>query len=100
MSPSLLAGATGASLKEVGRTGRINELRAVMIRGLPMLEALVIIVALGGLEIVLWYFDRREQKKEIDLLESIWAELAIRNSVEEEPHPSSPEVAAPHRRVQ
>lgn len=68
--------------------------------GLPMLEAFVIIVALGGLEIILWYFDRREQKKEIDLLESIWAELAIRNSVEEEPHPSSVEVAAPHRRVQ
>ena len=71
-----------------------------MIRGLHMLEAFVIIVALGGLEIVLWYFDRREQKKEIDLLESIWAELAIRNSVEEEPHPASAEVAAPHRRFQ
>ena len=65
-----------------------------------MLEAFVIIVALGGLEIVLWYLDRREQQKEIDLLESIWAELAIRNSLEEEPHTSSPEIAAPHRRLQ
>lgn len=64
-----------------------------------MLEAFVIIVALGGLEIILWYLDRREQRKEIELLDSIWAELAIRNSVEEEPHPSSPELAAPHRRV-
>ena len=65
-----------------------------------MLEAFVIIVALGGLEIVLWYLDRREQQKEIDLLGSIWAELAIRNSVEEEAHTSSPEAVAAHRRVQ
>ena len=64
-----------------------------------MLEAFVIIVALGGVEIVLWYFDRREQRKEIELLDSIWAELAIRNSVEEEPHASSADLAAPHRRV-
>lgn len=49
-----------------------------------MLEAWVIIVALGGLEIILWYLDHREQKKQIELLDSIWAELAIRNSAEEE----------------
>ncbi len=49
-----------------------------------MLEALVIIIALGGLEIVLWYMDHRQQKKQIELLDSIWAELAIRNSAEEE----------------
>lgn len=49
-----------------------------------MLEAIVIIVALGGLEIILWYLDRRQQRKQIELLDSIWAELAIRNSVEEE----------------
>lgn len=56
--------------------------------GLAMLEAFVIIVALGGLEIVLWYLDRREQTKEIELLDSIWAELAIRNSAEDEPRMS------------
>ena len=49
-----------------------------------MLEAVVIIVALGGLELILWYLDHRQQKKQIELLDSIWAELAIRNSVEEE----------------
>ncbi len=49
-----------------------------------MLEALVIIVALGGLEVVLWYLDRGQQKKQIELLDSIWAELAIRNSTEED----------------
>ena len=49
-----------------------------------MLEAFVIIVALGGLEVLLWYLDRRDQKKQIELLDSIWTELAIRNSAEEE----------------
>jgi hypothetical protein len=28
--------------------------------------------------------DHRQQKKQIELLDSIWAELAIRNSAEEE----------------
>ncbi len=50
-----------------------------------MLEALVIIVSLGGLELVLWYLDHRQQKKQIELLDSIWTELAIRNSAEDEP---------------
>ncbi len=49
-----------------------------------MLEALIIIVALGGLEIVLWYLDHRQQNKEIELLDSIWAELAIHNSSRED----------------
>ncbi len=49
-----------------------------------MLEALVIIIALGGLEVVLWSLDHRQQNKQIELLDSIWAELAIRNSAEEE----------------
>ena len=48
------------------------------------MEAFVIIVALGGLELLLWYLDRGHQKKQIDLLDSIWAELAIRNSMQEE----------------
>ncbi len=49
-----------------------------------MLEALVIIIALGGLEVILWSLDHRQQKKQIELLDSIWAELAIHNSAEEE----------------
>ncbi len=52
--------------------------------GKSMLEAVIIIVALGGLEIVLWYVDHKQQKKVVDLLDSIWAELAIRNSAEED----------------
>ncbi len=49
-----------------------------------MVEAFVIIVALGGLEFVLWYLDHKQQKRQIDLLDSIWAELAIKNSEEDE----------------
>ncbi len=49
-----------------------------------MLEAIVIIIALGGLEVLLWFLDHRQQRKQIELLDSIWAELAIRNSVEDE----------------
>ena len=52
--------------------------------GITMLEAIVIIVALGGLELILLYLDHRQQNKQIELLDSIWAELAIRNSAEEE----------------
>ena len=48
------------------------------------MEALLIIFALGGLELVLWYLDHRQQKRQIDLLDSIWAELAIRNAMQEE----------------
>lgn len=51
---------------------------------LSMVEALVIIVALGGLEFILWSLDHKQQKRQIELLDSIWSELAIRNSVEEE----------------
>lgn len=49
-----------------------------------MVEALIIIAALGGLEFTLWCVDHKQQKKQVELLDSIWAELAIRNSVEEE----------------
>lgn len=62
------------------RCGLKVGLRCVIV----MLEAIVIIVALGGLELILWYLDHRQQKKQIELLDSIWAELAIRNSAEEE----------------
>ncbi|HYH01212.1 MAG TPA: hypothetical protein VD837_18950 [Terriglobales bacterium] len=58
-----------------------------------MIEALVIIVALGGLEIVLWCLDRRHQEKQIELLESIWSELAIRNALEEEKLEKAPTTA-------
>lgn len=54
-----------------------------------MLEAVVIILALGGLEVVLWALDHGQQKKQIELLDSIWAELAIRNSAEEEKEPAA-----------
>ncbi len=49
-----------------------------------MLEAVVIIIALGGLEAVLWALDHRQQKKQIELLDAIWAELAIKNAQEEQ----------------
>ncbi|MGZ4812633.1 MAG: hypothetical protein ACXVZI_07675 [Terriglobales bacterium] len=54
-----------------------------------MLEAIVIIIALGGLEVVLWALDHRQQNKQIELLDAIWAELAIRNSAEEEREPAT-----------
>ena len=44
-----------------------------------MLEALVIIVCLGGLEILLKIEDSRIQKKQIELLEEIASELASLN---------------------
>ncbi len=78
-----------------------------------MLEAVVIIIALGGLEAVLWALDHRQQKKQIELLDSIWAELAIRNSAEKEREravrpvegehfsalPSSRQIQSPNRRA-
>ncbi len=63
-----------------------------------MLEALVIIIALGGLEVILWYLDHRQQKKQIELLDSIWAELAIHNSSEEEQHERKSAVTALDRK--
>jgi hypothetical protein len=57
-----------------------------MALGKFMLEAVIIIMALGGLEIVLWCFDHKQQKKVVELLDSIWAELAIRNTAEEDLH--------------
>ncbi|MFB3920245.1 MAG: hypothetical protein ACE145_00905 [Terriglobia bacterium] len=52
-----------------------------------MLEAIVIIVALGGLELILWCLGHRQQKRQLELLDSIWAELAIRNSMIEDAQP-------------
>ncbi len=52
-----------------------------------MIEAIVIILALGGLELLLWCLGHRQQKRQLELLDSIWAELAIRNSMIEEAEP-------------
>lgn len=75
---------TDGSVATYGQSGRCSArtLKSALQRF--MLEAVVIIVALGGLELVLWSIDHRQQKKQIELLDSIWAELAIRNSAEEE----------------
>jgi len=48
-----------------------------------MLEAIVIIVALGGLEVILWLADHRRQEAQLDTLEAIWAELATLNEHQE-----------------
>ncbi len=48
-----------------------------------MLEAIVIIVALGGLEVILWLADHKRQKAQLDTLEAIWAELATLNEHQE-----------------
>ncbi len=64
-----------------------------------MLEAIVIIVALGGLELLLWLLGRREARKELELLDAIWTELALRNATEEQGRKTnSHEEAAPLRR--
>ncbi len=49
-----------------------------------MLEAIVIIVALGGLELLLWHLGRVEKRRELELLDAIWTELALRNAAVEE----------------
>jgi hypothetical protein len=43
-----------------------------------MLEAIVII-ALGGLEITLWWADHNRQAEQLATLEAIWVELAMLN---------------------
>ena len=44
-----------------------------------MLEAIVIIIALGGLEIALWWADHNRQAEQLATLEAIWVELAMLN---------------------
>jgi hypothetical protein len=44
-----------------------------------MLEAIVIIIALGGLEIALWWSDHKRQAEQLATLEAIWVELALLN---------------------
>lgn len=44
-----------------------------------MLEAIIIIVALGGLEVALWWADHKRQREQLQTLEAIWVELALMN---------------------
>lgn len=44
-----------------------------------MLEATVIIVALGGLELTLWWLDHKRQAEQLATLDAIWVELALLN---------------------
>lgn len=52
-----------------------------------MLEAIVIIIALGGLEVALWLADHKRQQAQLETLEAIWVELALLN--EEKVRPNS-----------
>ena len=52
-----------------------------------MLEAIVIIIALGGLEIALWWADHRRQAEQLATLEAIWVELALLNEDRTVKHP-------------
>ena len=52
-----------------------------------MLEAIIIIVSLGGLELALWWADHKRQAEQLATLEAIWVELALLN---EERAPRSP----------
>jgi hypothetical protein len=44
-----------------------------------MLEAIVIIIALGGLELTLWWLDHKRQAEQLATLDAIWVELALLN---------------------
>jgi hypothetical protein len=51
-----------------------------------MLEAIIIIVALGGLEIALWRADHKRQAEQLATLEAIWVELALLNEQRSSSH--------------
>lgn len=55
-----------------------------------MLEAIIIIIALGGLEIALWYADHKRQHDQLQTLEAIWVELALLNEGTARAHSSGP----------
>jgi hypothetical protein len=44
-----------------------------------MLEAIVTIIALGGLEIATWYADHKRQAERLATLDAIWVEWALLN---------------------
>jgi hypothetical protein len=60
-----------------------------------MLEAIVIIIALGGLEIALWMADHKRQAEQLATLEAIWVELALLNEEERAPKRSEAPLAQP-----
>jgi hypothetical protein len=45
-----------------------------------MQEAILIILCLGGLEVLLWYVDRMELKEQTQLLEDIMVTLSIKET--------------------
>ncbi len=49
-----------------------------------MWEALLIIISLGGLEVLLWWTDREELRKQTEILEDIAAILYENGNGEEE----------------
>jgi hypothetical protein len=60
-----------------------------------MLKAIVIIIALGGLEITLWWADHKRQAEQLATLEAIWVELALLNEDRAATHPSVRPVELP-----
>jgi hypothetical protein len=58
-----------------------------------MLEAIVIIIALGGLEIALWWADHKRQHDQLETLEAIWVELALLNEGNARIHPGQSQAA-------
>jgi len=64
-----------------------------------MLEAIVIIVALGGLEIALWWADHKRQAEQLATLEAIWVELALLNEDRTGKHPGQIAEVPPVRAV-
>jgi hypothetical protein len=62
-----------------------------------MLEAIVIIIALGGLEIALWWADHKRQAEQLATLEAIWVELALLNEEKVPAHPRLATEASPVR---
>ena len=64
-----------------------------------MLEAIIIIVALGGLEIALWWADHKRQAEQLATLEAIWVELALLNEDRPLKHPGQTPSEVPPARV-
>ena len=58
-----------------------------------MLEAIIIIIALGGLEIALWWADHKRQRDQLETLEAIWVELALLNEGNVRIHPGQSQAA-------
>ena len=61
-----------------------------------MLEAITIIIALGGLEIALWWADHKRQQDQLQTLEAIWVELALLNEGTSQIHSGETSESLPH----